>query len=138
MIQISQQILDEIRTQALKEIPNEACGYLAGTIQGQLRRAVKRLPLTNVDASPEHFSFSPQEQFSAVKQAREEGLELISVYHSHPVTPARMSQEDIRLANDTSTIYLIYAVEHNDLKGFTIDREKKVSTHPVEVLNASE
>lgn len=133
-IVLSPSILEEIRAQALDEMPNEACGYLAGDIDESGRRiAAKRIPLTNVDASPEHFSFSPKEQFAAVKAAREAGLSLISVYHSHPETPARMSDEDIRLANDTQTVYLIYSVLDKNIKGFTIDRDKTVTSYPVEV-----
>jgi proteasome lid subunit RPN8/RPN11 len=131
-IVLSPGILDEIRVQALEEMPNEACGYLAGDIDESGRRiAVKRIPMTNVDASPEHFSFSPKEQFAAAKEARDAGLNLISVYHSHPETPARMSDEDIRLANDTQTVYLIYSVSDGNIKGFTIDRDKIVSSYPV-------
>lgn len=134
MIHITQNLIDEIREQALSEMPNEACGYLAGVItESGERRVRKRIPMTNVDASPKHFSFAPKEQFAAVKQARNEELQLVSVYHSHPETPARMSAEDIRLANDTQTVYLIYSVLGNVLKGFTIDRDKNVSPHPVEV-----
>ena len=131
-IVLSPAILEEIRVQAIEEMPNEACGYLAGDIDESGRRiAVKRIPMTNVDASPEHFRFSPKEQFAAVKEAREAGLDLISVYHSHPETPARMSDEDIRLANDTQTVYLIYSVSEGNIKGFTIDRDKIVSSYPV-------
>lgn len=134
MIILSNAILEAIKAQALKEMPNEACGYLAGKVldDGTLS-AHERIPMTNIDASPDHFSFAPKEQFSAVKQARDSGLSLISVYHSHPETPARMSEEDIRLANDTETVYLIYSVATDDIKGFTINREKVVSDYPVEI-----
>lgn len=134
MIVLSDVILEAIKVQAREEMPNEACGYLAGTVpaDGTLL-ASERIPMTNIDASPDHFSFAPKEQFSAVKQARDAGLRLISVYHSHPETPARMSEEDIRLANDVETVYLIYSVATDEIKGFTIDREKVVSSYPVEI-----
>ena len=134
MIVLSNEILESIKVQARAEMPNEACGYLAGTVlaDGTLL-ASERIPMTNIDASPDHFSFAPKEQFSAVKQARDSDLQLISVYHSHPETPARMSDEDIRLANDVETVYLIYSVATDEIKGFTIDREKKVSDYPVEI-----
>jgi len=131
-IVVPKALVASIREQALAEMPNEACGYLAGEVSadGSLT-AVERLPMTNADASPEHFSFDPKEQFAAMKAARESGLRLISVYHSHPETPARMSDEDIRLANDTGTVYLIYSVRDDVIKGFTIDRDKTVSPFPV-------
>jgi proteasome lid subunit RPN8/RPN11 len=135
MIVVSREILEAIKAQARAEIPNEACGYLAGDrlADGETRVAAIRIPMTNIDASPEHFSFDAKEQFAALKQAREAGLRLIATYHSHPETPARMSDEDIRLANDPDTVYLIYSLATDDIKGFTIDREKTVGTYPVEV-----
>jgi proteasome lid subunit RPN8/RPN11 len=40
----------------------------------------------------------PKEQFAVVKDLRAKGLSMLAVYHSHPETPARPSEEDIRLA----------------------------------------
>jgi len=122
-------LLDRIIAQAAAEAPNEACGYLAGS-GGEASLAI---PMRNADASPEHYSFDPAEQFAAVKQARTSGLDLIAVYHSHPATPARMSEEDIRLANDTTVVYLIYSIAQGTLKGFRVSRDKVVSEVPVEV-----
>jgi proteasome lid subunit RPN8/RPN11 len=135
MIRLSPGILESIRLQAREEMPNEACGYLAGhTLPDGTLLAVEPIRMTNVDASPDHFSFAPAQQFAAVKKARDAGLQLVSVYHSHPSTPARMSEEDIRLANDTRMIYLIYSVAEDSLRGFEIDSGKNVSPHPVEVI----
>jgi proteasome lid subunit RPN8/RPN11 len=90
--------------------------------------------MTNVDHSPEHFSFDPKEQFQAVKRARSLGLELVGVYHSHPATPARMSNEDIRLANDVSLRYLIYSRPDNRIQAFAVTRHKAVSCEPVRLI----
>jgi [CysO sulfur-carrier protein]-S-L-cysteine hydrolase len=128
-VKISRAILDQIIRQARAEAPNEACGYLAGSGES----AKFAIPMRNTDASPEHYSFDPREQFAAVKRARAEGLDLVAVYHSHPATPARMSQEDIRLANDTSVLYLIYSMVEDRLKGFRVDRQKTVVDVPVEI-----
>lgn len=131
MIDIPKTIIDEIRRQALAEAPNEACGYLAG-LDGQVRY---RIEMTNVDASPEHFSFDPSEQFGASRTARKDGLELVAVYHSHPETPARMSAEDIRLANDTRIIYVIMSLAENRTKAFKIGDDKTVHEVPLRVTS---
>jgi proteasome lid subunit RPN8/RPN11 len=127
---LTSRIVARIAEQARAEAPNEACGYLAGTGG----RAKVAIPMRNVDASPEHYSFDPRQQFAAVKEARAAGLDLIGVYHSHPATPARMSEEDIRLANDTTMVYVIYSLAEERLKGFRVSREKVVSEVPVEVV----
>ena len=130
MIYLTKGIMDEIRTQANEEIPNEACGYLIGG-KGVAHALLR---MTNADNSPEHFSFSPEEQFAALGKARELEQELIAVYHTHPVTPPRMSDEDIRLANDPGIVYLIYAVATDEIKAFKISEDKVVTEISIEVM----
>ena len=115
-----------ITAQSKAEMPNEACGYLAGVLDSGEVTVVKRYGMTNVDKSPEHFSFDPKEQFAAVKDARAAGLTMVANYHSHPETPARMSEEDKRLANDTSILYLIYSVADDTLKAFQVGPDRNV------------
>ncbi|MDD4972064.1 MAG: M67 family metallopeptidase [Paludibacter sp.] len=118
MIRIPKHIYDGIVLQAKLELPNEACGLLTGK-EGNV---VKQHVLTNIDQSPEHFSFDPAEQFQVLRSARTEGLEIIANYHSHPETPSRPSVEDIRLAYDPTILYLIVslAAEIPVLKAFSI------------------
>lgn len=118
MIEIPQHIIDSIYKQAYDELPNEACGLLTG-ITGVVH---KQYALTNVDHSPEHFSFDPQEQFKVLKEARANGQKIIANYHSHPETPARPSEEDKRLAFDPNIIYIIVSLakEIPDIKAFAL------------------
>ncbi len=122
MIQIPKKIIEEIFTHARKDAPIEACGYLTGektcivsncSIDRPMDIIVeepvvrKRYPMRNVDASPEHFTLDPREQLQVIKQARAEGQTLLAVYHTHPASPARPSEEDIRLAFDPTISYVI-------------------------------
>jgi len=106
MIAIKKDVLEKIIAHAKKDLPNEACGYLAGS-DGVVTHSYQ---LTNIDHSPEHFSFDPSEQFTAVKDARNKGLQILANYHSHPETPSRPSQEDIRLAYDPEIGYVIISL----------------------------
>ncbi len=118
MLYIPQQIVDQIFDQAKKGLPEEVCGYLAGTD----RTVNQHFELTNIDHSPEHFSFDPAEQFRTVREARKAGLEILANYHSHPATPARPSEEDIRLAFDPNISYVIVSLAGAlpDIKSFKI------------------
>lgn len=118
MIQIPKHIVDAIIEQAYNELPNEACGLLTG-INATVK---KQYALTNIDHSPEHFSFDPKEQFTVLKNARSEGQKIIANYHSHPATPARPSEEDIRLAFDPHIIYLIVSLSEEKpvLRAFSL------------------
>ncbi len=128
MFKIPGEIINKISEHGKKDFPLEACGYLAGS--GNTVTDI--IYMTNVDKSNEHFTFDPKEQFKALKYARQNGRELIAVYHSHPNSPARMSEEDIRLANDTSVKYLIYSVVDDEINCFAIDKEKNVDKIEIE------
>ena len=118
MLKISRQIINDIINHARLGLPEEVCGYLAGND----REITRQFELTNVDHSNEHFSFDPAEQFHVVREVRKAGLEILANYHSHPETPARPSQEDIRLAFDPNISYVIVslAAEVPDIKSFRI------------------
>ena len=128
---IPQIIVESIRAQAGEEKPNEACGYLMGKDD----TASIFHKMTNVDGSPEHFTFDPSEQFSALEIARSNNIDLICVYHSHPNTKARMSEEDIRLAYDTSVVYVIYSIIDDAIKAFIIDDEKTVTEVELQIID---
>lgn len=131
MIKLPKHIYEGIIEHSKRELPNEACGLLIG-LENEVK---KQFPLTNIDQSPEHFSFDPKEQFQVLREARADNLRIIANYHSHPETPSRPSEEDIRLAYDPNILYLIasLAVEIPTLKAFSI--VKGVSTEiPIEII----
>jgi proteasome lid subunit RPN8/RPN11 len=130
MIRIPQHIIDGIIAQARNELPAEACGLLTGR-EGE---AVRQHPLTNVDHSPEHFSFDPKEQFAVLREARAQGLQIIANYHSHPASPARPSREDIRLAFDPDIVYIILSLQAEIpvIRAFSIKGGEATS---IEIIN---
>ncbi|OPY68799.1 MAG: CysO-cysteine peptidase [Syntrophorhabdaceae bacterium PtaU1.Bin034] len=127
---IDRDIIEQMIAHAEQEAPIEACGYLAG-IGG---RVTRRYPLTNAEGREDHYTADPVEQFAVHKAVRQEGLEILAAYHSHPVTPARPSAEDIRLAHDPDLLYIIVSLagEKKSVKGFYI-REGEVSEEPLVV-----
>lgn len=125
---IPKAIATDMFEHAKSGLPNETCGYLGGT-DGVVTTFY---PMTNVDQSPEHFSFDPKEQFAVVKEARAKKEELLGVYHSHPETPARLSEEDISLFNDPNPVYVIVSLKDESpvMNGFNV---AKPSEHEIEI-----
>lgn len=111
-MKIKKQVVESIIDHAKKDAPIEACGYLAA-LNGVV---IKHYELPNIDKSTEHFSFEPKDQFAVIKDIRENNLELSAVYHSHPVTPARPSLEDIKLAYDPDISYVIVSLAAKEAK----------------------
>ena len=79
-------------------------------LAGIYGRIEKFYPMANTDQSGEHFMMDPREQFSVIKQIRNQRLELLAIYHSHPESPARPSAEDIRPALTPDVIYVIVSL----------------------------
>ena len=112
-------VYDMMVTAARAVAPIEACGLLGGVDD-----AVEQFyELENTDAAAEHYNMAPEEQFAAVKDMRSKGLRMLAIWHSHPVTPARMSEEDLRMAYTPNVVYVIVSLadpENPDIKGFTV------------------
>ena len=129
MLILKQEDYNKIVDHAKKGLPNEACGLLGGYVEGDKRVVTDVYLLRNVDESREHFSMDPAEQLAAIKDMRKNGLEPLGNWHSHPETPARPSQEDIRLAFDSEASYLIMSLmdqENPVIHAFRV-REGQVS-----------
>lgn len=129
---IPKPIYDDLISHALEGFPLEVCGILGGR-EGAVAQAFR---MTNTDASNEHFAMEPREQFAVVKELRAAGLEMTAIYHSHPESPARPSEEDIRLAHTPGVSYVIISVmdrERPVLKSFRIS-EGVVTPEEVEIL----
>lgn len=130
MVKLSQTDYEKMVVHAESELPDEACGLIAGRIDGDDKIIEKVYLLTNIDHSNEHFSLDPKEQLAAVKDMRANGLKPLGNWHSHPESPSRPSEEDKRLAYDPTVNYLILSLMDMDqpvLKAFDIDKEKNVT-----------
>lgn len=137
MLKLKKADYDIILKHCEEGLPNEACGLIAGTVENDVKTVTKVYLLTNIDASNEHFSMDPKEQFVALKDARANGVNIIGNFHSHPESPSRPSEEDKRLAYDSSIEYLILSLQDREnpvLKAFGIDKDKNVTIHEIEYV----
>jgi len=131
-LNIPKEIFEQMLKQAVTASPVESCGILAGT-DGNVSKIYM---MTNIDNSSEHFTMEPQEQFKVIKDIRSAGLEMLAIYHSHPNSPARPSEEDIRMALTPDVVYIILSImsiEVPVIKGFRITG-KNVSENAVEII----
>ncbi len=136
MLKLKKTDYEKMLAHCKEGLPNEACGLLAGTVEGDVKTVTKVYLLTNIDESNEHFSMDPKEQFAALKDARANGVSIIGNFHSHPESPSRPSEEDKRLAYDSTIEYLILSLQDTEpvLKAFGIDSEKNVTVHEIEYV----
>ena len=118
--------LDEIAKYAKEHLPGEACGLIAGSEDENGRLITKVYYLTNTDHAEDHFTMDPKEQLAAIKDMRANGLKPLGNWHSHPSSPSRPSDEDIKLAYDPSASYMIMSLmaENTVINSFHIEGGK--------------
>ncbi len=119
MLKIKKDVYDDMIAHAKEGFPLEVCGYL-----GEKDGIVSRIrQMKNTDESNEHFTFDPAEQFEVIKEFRKNAYMASVVYHSHPETPSRPSEEDIKLAYDSEVSYIIVSLADSTpvIKSFRIE-----------------
>jgi proteasome lid subunit RPN8/RPN11 len=95
MIELPRPMFDEIVTHAVAELPNEACGVVAG----EDGRPVRVFPMRNAEASPVVYRFDEREQLDVFTEVEEKGWSLLAFFHSHTHTEAYPSPTDLAQAH---------------------------------------
>jgi proteasome lid subunit RPN8/RPN11 len=109
---------ETIRLHAEASYPEECCGFLIGTTEGEATRVERAVAAGNEREESRHnrFLISPENVLAAHKEARRAGLDVVGYYHSHPDHPARPSEFDREHAWPGMS-YLIVSIE----KGRQVD-----------------
>lgn len=99
--------------QAVAEAPLECCGLLAGVIGADGVGSVRlRYPLVNALASPIEFESDADSLFSAWKDIRRQGMEVLAVYHSHPTSEPVPSRKDLARNWSAEVVNFIVSMSH--------------------------
>ncbi|MCL2078007.1 MAG: M67 family metallopeptidase [Oscillospiraceae bacterium] len=96
MIYISEEIKNLIKAEGEKAYPNECCGVIYGNYD-DCKKAVSIEPIINASEDGEQyhrFLITPENMLKAELKAREQKLDIIGFYHSHPDHPAAPSEYD--------------------------------------------
>jgi proteasome lid subunit RPN8/RPN11 len=119
---ISQANFEIMLTEVNRLAPQEACGLLAGEIKGDIAFATRTIPVSNAVHSFTRFRMAPAEQLAAFYEIEKNNLELVGIYHSHPMGPASPSVTDIAEAYYPEAVQLIWSRESGEwtCKAFTI------------------
>jgi proteasome lid subunit RPN8/RPN11 len=106
-ITITHEVDAQIRAEGRAAYPHECCGLLLGAGTGERKRATAIWPVENewtaelglTEAEDAHslrdrFYIPPKAYLQADRAARNQNLEIVGCYHSHPDDRARPSERD--------------------------------------------
>lgn len=102
-IRIRKSLIDELLSEARRDLRIECCGLLAGQ-EGIISQM---FPARNALASATAYEIAPDELFALFRRMREMNLEHLGIYHSHPVTDNAPSPSDIAQAYYPDAAYFI-------------------------------
>ncbi len=97
---------------AWAELPNEACGLLAGSLTRGVATAFH--PARNAEASPLRYSVHPDDLVRIVFAIEDAGEDLVAIFHSHTRSPAVPSATDRRVAMYPDSFYVLATLADPD------------------------
>jgi len=120
MIALKEEHGNEIREHGERDYPHECCGLLIGRFDSDGRKTVSETyPISNAReeaAKRNRFLIRPEELMRGEKYAREQKLDVVGFYHSHPDDRPIPSQYDLEHAWPTYS-YIVVAVEQGRAAG---------------------
>ena len=137
-IQFRREHIEAIVAHAREAAPAECCGLIGGSADSLVANIY---PLRNVTDKPEHsYEAAPEDLFSAQRQMRDLGEQLLAIYHSHPkAKDPSPSETDVRQAYYPAATYVIVGLGGDEpvVRAFHIS-ERHRSWHPVEYVITDE
>lgn len=109
MLKIGLSEYEAVRRHGEESYPHECCGVLLGRFEMATNAVCSCVRTVNrrSDSPRDRYSIAPEELLRIQKNAREQGLDIIGFYHSHPDHLARWSETDLREAHWVGCSYVI-------------------------------
>jgi proteasome lid subunit RPN8/RPN11 len=145
-LKISSELYEQLRAHGEETYPHECCGILLGKADGEAIevKALIRAGNTRTDSAHNRYHIAPQELIKAQREGRQQGLDIVGFYHSHPDHPAQWSSTDFAEAHWFGCAYVITSVDgdkqngaakitNSFLLGGTSEDDKTFVDQPIEI-----
>jgi proteasome lid subunit RPN8/RPN11 len=116
-VNIPRRLLEEVLAHARDGYPYEVCGVMLGRNHGGAAARVEsvvRVPNRETESPRVRYQIAPEDLIRIQRESREQGLEIVGYYHSHPDHPARPSETDRRIAAEglsDGVLHVVVGVE---------------------------
>jgi len=98
MIEVLDEPWQTMVAHAESTYPNECCGAMLGQQRDGGKVVTEAVPLTNsfAGAQSDRYQIKPEDLLAADRAARDRGLDVIGIFHSHPDCDAYFSETDLK------------------------------------------
>jgi proteasome lid subunit RPN8/RPN11 len=126
-----------MREHAQKAFPNECCGFFYGK-DGEVRNVQIAQKVENVKPGDQRrrFQIDPQDYMKAEQYALKNGVDLLGIYHSHPLHPAIPSEHDRAVAMPWFSYIIVSVFEDriDDVRSWQLNDERQFEEE--QILNS--
>ena len=128
-ISLTDQHISDFKKHLIDGFPNEQCGFIFGIREKNNHKTTEIKPVANIKEGDQkrRFEIDPLDYMKAENYALTNDMDLIGIYHSHPLHPATPSIHDYKQALE-SISYIIMSIDENsmiDLKSWRINEKLK-------------
>lgn len=127
-LQIHTQAAEHIQEHAKRAFPNECCGFFYGK-DGEVRDVQIAQDVTNIKPGDQRrrFQIDPQDYMKAEQYALKNGLDLLGIYHSHPLHPAIPSEHDRVVAMPWFSYIIVSVTEDRieEIRSWQLNNERQ-------------
>ncbi|UXX78970.1 M67 family metallopeptidase [Reichenbachiella carrageenanivorans] len=137
-IQVSEEVLAEMHRHALAVFPNECVGFFYGQSSEGAKNVTEYSPLENSKEGDQRrrFEVNPLDYMKAERYALSNQVELLGVFHSHPLHPAIPSEHDLKQAVPFFS-YIIVSVNENQVENTASWQLNEENQFEEELLNSN-
>ena len=138
MIELNQKVIDAITSHAERDYPHECGGMLIGRFEEGKKTVTETFPLENAreeEARHNRVLILPKDVLRAERYARENKLDVVGYYHSHPESPAVPSQYDLDHALPVWSYIIASVIEGQveDIRSWEMEHDRsKFNEEPIE------
>ena len=95
-VRLTPEVEEQIREHGEDDYPYECCGFLIGELQDDVKviTEIRRQANERDESRETRYLIRPEEFRAAEKYAREQGKDMLGIYHSHPDHPSQPSEYD--------------------------------------------
>ncbi len=97
-MRLPKETVEAMLAHARNGYPFEVCGVFLGGSGSARVEAAKPVVNREMESPRVRYQIAPEDLIRIQREAREQGLEILGYYHSHPDHPARPSETDRRVA----------------------------------------
>lgn len=118
MLKLESKPKDEMIADGINSFPDECCGFMFGTEDGDTRTVTTSLVVHNSKEGDKRrrFEISAMDYMNAERFADDNNLLLLGIYHSHPNHPSIPSEHD-RVAAQVYFSYVIISIKEKAFAG---------------------